>query len=448
MHFGSESRLRRYTTAPHSRSADHSSESGNSTPVRYALSGDGRVAYRRVVRSDGRAHTTQQGVDVPPTGRPEDDFDLAWLNAVRQPPYRAERAESLRLADLFCGAGGLTLGVLEAGRAAGIRVEPVLGVDIDPAVERAYRANFQPASFVRSPVEQFLDGDPALRRRAEGGGPLTTAELDLKSRVGKIDLVVGGPPCQGHSDLNNHTRRDDPKNLLYGRMARFARVFRPRHLIIENVHGAAHDRGGIMDKTREALHALGYETDTGIVRGELIGVPQTRHRILMVASLDRVPDVGGWTQIHAVNPPRSFDWALTGIERDGGPLDLPTRLAPRTARRIEWLFANDAHDLPNEHRPKCHQNGDHTYKAVYGRIHGARPAPTITTGFTVMGQGRFVHPYERRTLTPREGARLQFFPSWFSFGEDAPMTRKELVSLVGNAVPPKMAYVLALELIR
>lgn len=442
--------MRRYTTSLDSE-ADESRRrrSDAPRPVRYTLSGDGRVSCRTVMRSDGRVHTTRHTVDSMLTpGRPEDAFDLAWLNATRRPPYCRERPESLRLADLFCGAGGLTLGVLEAGRAAGIRVAPVLGVDLEPAVERAYRANFRPTSFLRSPIEQLVDGDPTLVPRPRGGGGLTTAELNLRRRVGRIDLVVGGPPCQGHSNLNNHTRRDDPKNLLYGRMARFARIFRPRHLIIENVHGAAHDRGGIMDKTREALHVLGYETDTGIVRGETIGVPQTRHRIFMVASLDRLPDVRGWTEIHSIDQRRSFDWAQAGLGTNGGPLDLVTQFERRTAERIDWLFANDAHDLPNERRPECHRNNHHTYKSVYGRIHGSLPAPTITTGFTVMGQGRFVHPRERRTLTPREGARLQFFPSWFSFGEDAPMTRKELVSLIGNAVPPKMAYVLALELMR
>ena len=441
--------MRRYTTALDSESDGRGGENNAPRPVRYALLGEGHLVYRSVTRSDGRVHATRHKVHRSFTsGRPEDDFDLAWLNATRPPRYRQERPECLRLADLFCGAGGLTLGVLEAARAVGIRVEPVLGVDLEPAVERAYRANFRPASFLRSPIEGFLDGDPELMGRANGSGDLTTAELDLQRRVGRIDLVVGGPPCQGHSDLNNHTRRNDPKNLLYGRMARFARVFRPRHLLIENVRGAAHDRAGIMEKTRESLHALGYRTDTGIVRGERVGVPQTRHRIFMVASLDRVPDVKGWTEMHSIEQRRSFDWAQTGLARDGSPLDVVTKLEPRTAQRIEWLFANDAHELPNERRPECHRNDHHTYRAVYGRIRGSLPAPTITTGFTVMGQGRFVHPYERRTLTPREGARLQFFPNWFSFGEESSMTRSEVVSLIGNAVPPKMAYVLALELIR
>ena len=203
-----------------------------------------------------------------------------------------------------------------------------------------------------------------------------------------------------------------------------------------------------MDKTREALHALGYNTDTAIVRGEEVGVPQTRHRIFMVASLSRQPVISAWVDRHRIPTPRTFDWAQTGLQRPGGPLDVETGLKLPTAERIAWLFENDEFDLPNHLRPVCHQNDHHTYKAVYGRIHGSRPAPTITTGFTVMGQGRFVHPSEPRTLTPREGARIQFFPNWFSFGEGPHTTRKELVSLIGNAVPPKMAYILALELIR
>lgn len=419
-----------------------------SKPVRYSFSRNATLVYRFVSRADGRVHRTQHTANASGGEHPEDAFDLAWLNAARKPRYGQSQRESLRLADLFCGAGGLTLGILEAGRAAGIHVEPAIAADVDPAVKRAYQTNFDPYLFVDQPLEEVLNGDLQLEGGFDPAGEMTAAEETLRELVGRIDFAVGGPPCQGHSNLNNHTRRDDPKNLLYGRMARFARVFRPRHIIIENVHGAAHDRGGIMDKTREALHTLGYQTDTAIVRGEEVGVPQTRHRIFMVASLDRKPNIRVWSQLHAVEVPRTFDWAQTGLTEDGGVLDVRTQTKVETAERIAWLFDKNEFNLPNRLRPVCHQNDEHTYSAVYGRIHGARPAPTITTGFTVMGQGRFVHPRQRRTLTPREGARLQFFPKWFSFGEDPTMTRKELVSLIGNAVPPKMAYVLALELIR
>ena len=87
----------------------------------------------------------------------------------------------------------------------------------------------------------------------------------------------------------------------------------------------------------------------------------------------------------------------------------------------------------------------HGYKSVYGRMYWDRPSQTITTGFTCMGQGRFVHPKRKRTLTPHEAARLQFIPDFFRFDEDLP--RAALSEMIGNAAPPKLTYVLALELL-
>jgi DNA (cytosine-5)-methyltransferase 1 len=90
--------------------------------------------------------------------------------------------------------------------------------------------------------------------------------------------------------------------------------------------------------------------------------------------------------------------------------------------------------------------GDHSYKSVYGRLPWDRPAQTITTGFGSMGQGRFVHPKRRRTLTPHEAARLQFIPDHFRLDEVESKTA--LAEMIGNAVPPKLTYVFALELLR
>lgn len=423
---------------------------------RYFFSADRKLVYRDVTGIDGSTHRTHEQIEpfAAHVKDPHEAFDLAWLNRNAAPGYHSEPHRIIRLADLFCGAGGMTLGVIEAARALGMRVECALGADMVSATRRAYQANFKPSHFIDSPIESVLDGDPQLilgtstthtrlKNRA-----LTRAEGELRARVGEIDIVVGGPPCQGHSNLNNHTRRNDPKNSLYGRMARFAHVFEPEHLIIENVHGAKHDQSGIMDRTRDALAQLGYSIDTAIVHGEMVGVPQTRHRIFMVASRSKRPNIQKWEERHKVTP-RSFDWSQTGLQSASrGVLDTVTTATKLTQSRIDWLFRHEQYDLPNEERPACHRDKAHSYQSVYGRIHPDRPAPTITTGFTVMGQGRFVHPHEPRTLTPREGARLQFFPSWFSFGEVSCMTRKELVSLIGNAVPPKMAYVLALELFR
>jgi DNA (cytosine-5)-methyltransferase 1 len=349
------------------------------------------------------------------------------------------------MADLFCGAGGLTLGALEAGRAAGIEIIPAFAADTEAHVKDLYLKYFDFGQTIferREILNEVLDG--------ELGKENTESEKKLKFEVGKIDILVGGPPCQGHSNLNNHTRRNDPKNLLYDRMARFAEIFKPTYVIIENVPQAVHDRQRVVDRTEQHLQKLGYLVGRGVLHGKVIGLPQTRDRHFLVASLGGIrPDISRWENLHRVDEVRTFDWACSDLPENGkGLLDRRSIPKKHTLDRIHWLFDNQEYNLPNDQRPDCHSKKKHTYVSCYGRIHPDKPAPTLTTGFTCMGQGRFVHPHFRRTLTPREGARLQFFPNWFDFTSAGPLSRRELLSLIGNAVPPKMAYVLLLELLR
>jgi DNA (cytosine-5)-methyltransferase 1 len=148
-------------------------------------------------------------------------------------------------------------------------------------------------------------------------------------------------------------------------------------------------------------------------------------------------------------PRRDVAWAIGDLNEripDESLLDGSPRLNDVTRDRIEWLFDNEAHDLPDEFRPDCHKTKAHTYGSVYGRMHWDRPGPTITSGFNTMGQGRFVHPKQRRTITPHEAARIQFIPDFFDFS--MVKRRNALTSIIGNAVPPKLSYVLGLELLR
>ena len=134
--------------------------------------------------------------------------------------------------------------------------------------------------------------------------------------------------------------------------------------------------------------------------------------------------------------------------RSGSFLDQPTNLPPENKRRIDYLFDNDVYDLPNSERPDCHKDGT-TYKAVYGRMYGDRPAPTLTTGFLTPGRGRFVHPFEPRVLTLREAARIQGFPSDFRFDTvsvPAPLKAK-LVKWIGDAVPMPLGYAASLAVL-
>jgi DNA (cytosine-5)-methyltransferase 1 len=126
--------------------------------------------------------------------------------------------------------------------------------------------------------------------------------------------------------------------------------------------------------------------------------------------------------------------------------DKPATIGAENLKRIAHLFRFDQYELPDSLRPRCHRFNKHSYRSVYGRMFWDQPAQTVTSGFTCMGQGRFVHPKRRRTLTPHEAARLQFLPDFFRFGEDLPRTA--LCEMIANAVPPKVTYLVALELLR
>jgi DNA (cytosine-5)-methyltransferase 1 len=318
-------------------------------------------------------------------------------------------------------------------------MQVAVAVDTSEAALGVYRANFPGANARCALVEELLDGEPGLKA--------TARERRLIDSVGNVDLLVGGPPCQGNSDLNNHTRRDDPKNSLYDRMARFAELIRPRHIIIENVGAVQHDEGCVVDRTIAWLDALGYNVDHGLIDVGALGGPQQRRRHVLIASLLRKPRLAR-TLENYYRPPRTVAWAINDLRTcdDSSPFHEQARASAENQKRINYLFRYKQYDLPNERRPDCHRLTDHSYKSVYGRMYWNKPAQTITTGFTSMGQGRFVHPLERRTLTPHEAARLQFVPDFFRFASI--QSRVALAEMIGNGVPVKLTYVLALDLLR
>jgi DNA (cytosine-5)-methyltransferase 1 len=372
------------------------------------------------------------------------DDDLEFLRASERPEYERGRS-ALSVVDLFAGCGGLTLGVAEAARRAGIALEIPLAVDFAEAPMRVFAEAFPKASVIQGGVEEYFDG--------EVGQPLTSTERGTATRVGGqssqgLDLLVGGPPCQGHSDLNNHSRRDDPRNAFYVRMARATEVLFPRAVIIENVPTVVHDKGGVVAITRSVLSSAGYAVADAVIRLDELGVPQTRRRHLLLgvrgAELDPMELLVDLTGQPA--EARDLAWAIEDLlEWEGTrPFDSSGRVSVTNRGRIDHLFEEGVDDLPNGLRPRCHQ-GKHSYVSMYGRLSWGRPAQTITSGYGSMGQGRYVHPSRRRTLTPHEAARLQFFPDWYPF--DVVTKRGSWAEMIGNAVPPKLTMELTRALI-
>ena len=363
--------------------------------------------------------------------------DAEFLTRKRR-PKGLKAKHSLRVADLFAGCGGMSLGLTEGARRAGRRLVVALAADLDARALKVLRANLAGARIREQDVAELFPGRP--------GGALTETEKKLRKTVGRIDVLVGGPPCQGHSDLNNHTRRSDPKNALYLRMARAAEVLEPKVVVIENVVAVQWDSDGIVGKTRAALERTGYAVHGKVVDLLRVGVPQRRRRYLLLASkipgFDPKAVLADLEGVMTGHPDRTVGWAMADLRGRHlkSAYDSASRATEKNSSRIKYLFDHEIFDLPDSQRPKCHQNGGHSYVSVYGRLRLDLPAQTITTGFGSMGQGRYVHPSQHRTITPHEAARLQTFPDWFRFGKD--VRRTALASMIGNAVPPLLMVVL------
>ncbi len=198
-----------------------------------------------------------------------------------------------------------------------------------------------------------------------------------------------------------------------------------------------------MRKTFEFLENLGYEVDQGMIALADFGVPQRRKRHVLIAARKKKFSIKDIVKKYKVSQERTVRWAIEDLEgKDGTEFDRSATISEENKRRIEYLLDKDIHDLPNEFRPVCH-HGVHSYSAMYGRLYYDKSAPTITTGFNSPGQGRYVHPAQKRTITPHEAARLQFFPDFFNFSDAK--TRKTFSKAIGNAVPMKLSYIFGLE---
>lgn len=362
------------------------------------------------------------------------EADARFLQGPR-PEYEKGR-HCLRLVDLFCGCGGLSLGVAEAARRLGLALDVRLAMDLDDDAVAVYRRNFPGAPVRQQAVEEVFDG--------ELGSRPTSIERRAARQAGRVDVLVGGPPCQGHSNLNNHTRRSDDRNGLYARMARAAQVLKPKLVLIENVPMVTRDVERVLEVAREALGSANYRVADRVVDLTRLGVPQRRHRHILVAT--RRPAAAPGPLLEALeprcelHPVRSVRWAIGDLVNTRGEDMIDTASVPSAdnVRRMRRLFDHDEYDLDNRFRPPCHHSG-HSYVSMYGRLKWSQPAQTVTTGFGSMGQGRYVHPARQRTITPHEAARLQMLPDFWDF--TSARTRTALARLIGNAVPPPLATV-------
>jgi DNA (cytosine-5)-methyltransferase 1 len=402
---------------------------------------EGRLKRRLVLK--GIAY--ESGVEL--ASEPTDPLGAWWrsyLTGQRPHPSTNQRA-TLRVAELFSGSGGLALGFGQAAEELGFDRRSVMAVDQDEEALAIYRRRNDTRATSAASVASLVD------YRVDGRGSdcrfLYEPEIlhpSWDGLVGATDVLLAGPPCQGHSHLNNKTRFSDRRNELYLTVPAIGIALGVRVLIIENVRAVIHDRNQVVQSTETLLKAAGYDVTTGVVKAAELGWPQRRERFFLVARRDRSPLPIDQVAAGLRDDERDIWWAISDLADApaDGFMNMQPEFSPENVRRIAWLHDNDEHDLALSERPDCHKEGT-TYNAVYGRLYKHKPAPTITTGFLTPGRGRYIHPTQRRVLTPREAARLQGFPDTFDFRPDLGSipSKAKLTKWIGDAVPMPLGFV-------
>jgi len=366
----------------------------------------------------------------------EDICDLSWILSKKK-SNALEGKNSLSLIDLYCGCGGMSLGIEEALKLNQFSLKIALALDMDKDSLEVYKSNFE----VSDEVALNIDINQLVTTRI--GEPLDKIEIIIKQKYKNIDILVAGPPCQGHSNLNNHTRRNDPRNNLYLNAIRFVEIVMPKVAIIENVSTVIHDIDDVVNQGKIGLEKKGYKIHSLIIDTSKYGLAQKRKRHFQIAifNSDIDIDLSSYLFNSQLKVADYIKDIITEHKFKSGIFYTPSKTKEINKKRIDYLFFKDLHDLPDSMRPDCHKTKSHSYKSCYGRMHWNKPAQTITSGFGSMGQGRYVHSIEKRVITPHEAARIQGFPDFFDFTKVT--LRTSLHTMIANAVPPKIIAVLA-----
>jgi len=374
-----------------------------------------------------------------------DIFPLAVPNKIESSivPNQSNNHE-LRIVDLFSGCGGLSLGASMAAHQLGLKLKVKFAADCWRDALTVYKDNFS------NIAENISEIDLSLIVSRPGSLCLSSSGKNLANKIGEIDILVAGPPCQGHSDLNNSSRRDDPRNLLYTVPVAFGLHVKTKIMIIENVPTVIHSSNNVVKSAQIKIAGEGYSVVEMVADAQSFGVPQTRKRHILIAS--RIHSQSRLEEIIKSLPLHKKTIAIFDFiddiedeaEDNANMLTRRSKISAENAVRINYLFDKDIFDLPNEFRPPCHRDKIHSYISMYGRLKKDHPAQTITSGFGSMGQGRYVHPTRRRLITAHEAARIQGFPDYFNFSGLKSIT--SIRKIIANAVPPPVASTLIKEL--
>lgn len=333
--------------------------------------------------------------------------------------------------DAFCGAGGLTLGLLDAG------FDLRLSFDLDARCIETMRSNPRTASH----RAEIVDVRDML-------GGVLLSELGMVE--GELDLLAGGPPCQGFSIQRTIGSDDDDRNLLVHDYGDLILEVMPRFFLMENVPGLGGRRGaGFLATFVRRMTDSGYLVHQRVLDAQEFGVPQRRKRLVLVGERSSVGSgTFAWPNPDENRPPTVREVIAhlppppaPGVEHPDFPNHLADKPSAVNRARLRALESGQARtDLPAELLADCHKVSAEVtgHRNVYGRMSWDEVAPTITARFDSFTRGKFGHPDQIRTISLREGALLQTFPEHYGFVG----SKVEVARQIGNAVPPLLGAAL------
>ncbi len=336
----------------------------------------------------------------------------------------------VQVVDLFCGVGGLTRGLLDAG------LNVIAGFDNDPTCEYAYNEN---------------NNTPFHCRNIRD---MTGIELENCYAPEAIRILVGCAPCQPFSamryKLGGANKQDEKYNLLleFGRMVEYVQ---PTIVSMENVPQIQETK--VYIRFLKLLKRLGYHISTQIVNCPDYGISQTRRRFVLLASqlseIQLIPPTHDRQDVTVEKFIKTLPPVQAGQVHPNDAMHRSAHLSELNLRRIRASIPGGSwRDWPEELRCDCHRKeSGQTYSSVYGRIKWNQVGPTITTQFYCYGTGRYGHPEQDRALTLREGAMLQTFPATYDFiNPNRPFSLKDIARHIGNAVPVRLGEVIGISI--
>ena len=335
-----------------------------------------------------------------------------------------KKSNNIVAVDLFCGAGGLTRGMLDAG------IDVVGGFDIAQDASFAYETN------------NIRPNGEFCRYFKQDISTVTSFEINnlIGNRKNNKFLLAGCAPCQPFSSQNRNKSPQDKRKILLLQFARLVEETHPDFVFMENVPGLQRLAPDVLEQFVAVLEKERFSfIDYGVVNAKWYGVPQNRKRFVLLASKEQ--------PIH-IPPPLYTDEKTFKTVKDaiGGlppllpgecsELDSLHRCAGLSDVNFERLsfIRHNREELPEHLVLNCHKKTS-GHKDTYGRMLWNAPAPTLTTKFFSISNGRYAHPEQNRGISLREGAVLQTFPGSYKFKGSI----QSIARQIGNAVPPLLA---------